>query len=90
MRHILSLSAAFASAALLLAVPARAEEETTQQGGVRYQRTTTIDFEDDTIEGDLTKPDGEYVEARKKVQHSNLIRIREEFRDKVMQSVGEL
>ncbi len=25
----------------------------------------TIDFEDDTIEGDLTKPDGEYVEARK-------------------------
>lgn len=50
----------------------------------------TIDFEDDTIEGDLTKPDGEYVEARKKVQHSNLIRIREDFEDKVMQSVGEL
>jgi hypothetical protein len=50
----------------------------------------TIDFEDDTIEGDLTKPDGEYVEARKKVDHSNLIRIREDFEDKVMQSVGEL
>jgi hypothetical protein len=50
----------------------------------------TIDFEDDTIEGDLTKPDGEYVEARKKVSHSNLIRIREDFEDKVMQSVGEL
>ena len=50
----------------------------------------SIDFEDDTIEGDLTKPDGEYVEARKKVQHSNLIRIREDFEDKVMQSVGEL
>jgi hypothetical protein len=30
------------------------------------------------------------VEARKKVKHSNLIRIREEFKDKVMQSVGEL
>jgi uncharacterized protein YdeI (BOF family) len=50
----------------------------------------TIDFEDDTIEGDLTKPDGEYVEARKKVQHSNLIRVRDDFEDKVMQSVGEL
>ena len=50
----------------------------------------TIDFEDDTIEGDLTKPDGEYVEARKKVKHSNLIRIREDFQDKVMQSAGEL
>ena len=59
-------------------------------GNVRYSKNTTYDFEDDTIEGDLTKPDGEYVEARKKVKHSNLIRIREEFKDKVMQSVGEL
>jgi hypothetical protein len=60
------------------------------EGNVRYNKTQTIDFEDDTIEGDLTKPDGEYVEARKKVKHSNLIRIREDFQDKVMQSVGEL
>ena len=61
-------------------------------GGAKGQKggPQTIDFEDDTIEGDLTKPDGEYVEARKKVQHSNLIRIREDFEDKVMQSVGEL
>jgi hypothetical protein len=57
---------------------------------VRYNKTTTINFEDDTIEGDLTKPDGEYVEARKKVKHSNMIRVREHFKDKVMQSVGEL
>ena len=56
----------------------------------RPVKQQTINFEDDTIEGDLTKPDGEYVEARKKVKHSNLIRIREEFKDKVMQSVGEL
>ncbi|WNG35825.1 adventurous gliding motility protein CglF [Archangium minus] len=59
-------------------------------GGKASKGPQTIDFEDDTIEGDLTKPDGEYVEARKKVQHSNLIRIREDFEDKVMQSVGEL
>jgi hypothetical protein len=61
-------------------------------GGGKAQKggSQTIDFEDDTIEGDLTKPDGEYVEARKKVQHSNLIRVREDFEDKVMQSVGEL
>ncbi|HLL54297.1 MAG TPA: adventurous gliding motility protein CglF [Myxococcaceae bacterium] len=59
-------------------------------GDVRYKKTTTIDFEDDTIEGDLTKPDGEYIEARKEVKHSNLIRIREEFKDQVLDSVGEL
>lgn len=61
-----------------------------QDKGVTYKKQTEYSFEDDTIEGDLTKPDGEYVEARKKVKHSNLIRIREEFKDKVMQSVGEL
>lgn len=81
--------------AMLMVAPALAQDEGAQGGGggegnVRYNKTTTIDFEDDTIEGDLTKPDGEYVEARKKVKHSNLIRIREDFQDKVMQSVGEL
>jgi hypothetical protein len=82
---------------VLMVVPAFAQDEGGKGGGggggegnVRYNKTTTIDFEDDTIEGDLTKPDGEYVEARKKVKHSNLIRIREDFQDKVMQSVGEL
>lgn len=75
--------------ALLAAVPAMAQDEK-PDGNVKYAKTTTISFEDDTIEGDLTKPDGEYVEARKKVKHSNLIRIREEFKEKVMQSVGEL
>jgi hypothetical protein len=77
----------------VMAVGAAAWAQDDKKGGddnVRYNKTTTINFEDDTIEGDLTRPDGEYVEARKKVKHSNLIRIREEFKDKVMQSVGEL
>jgi hypothetical protein len=57
---------------------------------VEYEKKTVINFEDDTIEGDLKRPDGEYVEARQKVDHSNLIRIREEWRDKVMQASGDL
>lgn len=81
-----------AVAVLVLAGAAYAEDskEYNSEGGQRYQKSQTINFEDDTIEGDLTKPDGEYVEARKSVKHSNLIRIREEFKDKVMESVGEL
>jgi hypothetical protein len=70
------------------ALPALAQDK--GGGNVTYKKTTEYSFEDDTIEGDLTKPDGEYVEARKKVKHSNLIKIREDFKDKVMQSVGEL
>lgn len=76
--------------AACLALPPLAAAEEKGEENVRYSKTTTISFEDDTIEGDLTKPDGEYVEARKRVKHSNLIRVREEFKEKVMQSVGEL
>ena len=71
----------------------RAGQVRVRLGGGRCgqgKKRSEFSFEDDTIEGDLTRPDGEYVEARKKVQHSNLIRIREEFKDKVMQSVDEL
>ena len=74
--------------ALSFALPAFAQDK--GGAGVTYKKQTEYSFEDDTIEGDLTKPDGEYIEARKKVKHSNLIKIREEFKDKVMQSVGEL
>jgi len=72
-----------------LAAVAHAEDKKAAPN-VRYQKTTVYDFESDTIEGDLTRPDGEYVEARKEVKHTNLIRIRDNFKDEVMQSVGDL
>jgi hypothetical protein len=57
---------------------------------VEYEKKTIINFDDDTIQGDLTRPDGEYVEARKRVDHSNLIRIREDWREKVKQASREM
>jgi hypothetical protein len=67
-----------------------AQDKAAPPGDVQYQKKTVINFEDDTIQGDLTRPDGEYVEARKRVNHSNLIKIREEWRDKVLQTAGDL
>ncbi len=67
-----------------------ADKKGDAQPRIEYEKKTVINFEDDTIEGDLKRPDGEYVEARQKVDHSNLIRIREEWRDKVMQASGDL
>lgn len=70
---------------------ASAQEAKAQpQPKVEYEKKTVINFEDDTIEGDLKRPDGEYVEARQKVDHSNLIRIREDWREKLMQASGDL
>jgi hypothetical protein len=57
---------------------------------VEYEKKTVINFDDDTIQGDLTRPDGEYVEARKKVEHSDLIRVREDWREKVKQAAAEM
>ncbi|MFT3709062.1 MAG: mucoidy inhibitor MuiA family protein [Archangium sp.] len=36
-----------------------------QPGYINDKRTTQYDFEDDTIDGDLVKPDGEYLESRR-------------------------
>lgn len=77
---------------MILAAPAvpMAQDNPAPKPTVTYEKRTEINFEDDTISGDLKRPDGEYVEARRKVSHSNLIRIRENWRDKVMQASGEL
>jgi hypothetical protein len=73
-----------------LPAPSLAEEKAVPKPTVTYEKRTEINFEDDTIDGDLKRPDGEYVEARRKVTHSNLIRVRENWREKVMQASGEL
>jgi hypothetical protein len=66
------------------------EQKAQPQPKIEYEKKTVINFEDDTIEGDLKRPDGEYVEARQKVDHSNLIKIREDWREKLMQASGDL
>jgi hypothetical protein len=76
-----------------LAVPALAQDKTegvVTEGGVAYNRKTVINFEDDTIEGDLKTPDAVYLEARKKMRHRSLIRIRQDFRREVLGSVADL
>jgi hypothetical protein len=81
MRKVLAVVAV--AVPLLSLAQSRGETTTTsaQQPKVEYEKKTVINFEDDTIEGDLKRPDGEYVEARRKVDHSNLIKIREDWRD---------
>jgi len=75
---------------LPLSVRAEDPKDQGQQPKVQYEKKTVIDFEDDTIQGDLTRPDGEYVEARKRVSHSNLIQVRENWREKVLLAPDDL
>jgi hypothetical protein len=86
------LTALLLASALLGVANARAEDpkDANTENGVSYQRKTVINFEDDTIEGDLKTPDGVYLEARKKMRHKSLIRIRSDFRREVLGSIADL
>lgn len=59
-------------------------------GGVIYKKKTVVSFDDDTIDGDLTRPDHGYIESRKRVRHSNLIKIRNNFREKILNSFVDI
>ena len=59
-------------------------------GGVIYKKKTVVSFDDDTIDGDLTRPDHGYIESRKRVRHSNLIKIRNDFREKILNSFVDI
>ncbi len=64
------------------------------QGGdgqvFEYKKRTVINFEDDTITGDLKTPDGQYLEIRKKNRWRNLIRVRLDFKREVLGSFSQI
>jgi hypothetical protein len=55
-----------------------------------YKAKTVYDFEDDNVEGDLQRPDGELVAAMNKAQHDSLIEIRKDFIPEILKSLEEL
>ena len=76
---------------LLSAVPAIAQEAGGGAGGgVQYKQKTVYDFDDDVVEGDLVRPDGEFTEVRSKAKHSSLIKIREHFIPEMLKSAEDI
>lgn len=55
--------------------------------GVSYKQKTVYDFDDDTVEGDLVRPDGEFIDSKKLAKHSSLIKIRDNFIPEMLKSV---
>jgi hypothetical protein len=64
--------------------PAGGDENTT------YKAKTVYDFEDDMVEGDLQRPDGELVNSLKKTEHSSLIEIRKDFIPEMLKSLEDV
>ncbi len=54
------------------------------------EATTTYDFDDDLVTGDLVRPDGENLVVRRRGQRASLIQIREHFIPEMLKSVENL
>jgi hypothetical protein len=67
------------------AAPAGGGEENTT-----YKAKTVYDFEDDMVEGDLQRPDGELIDSVRKAKHSSLIEIRKDFIPEMLKSLEDV
>jgi hypothetical protein len=88
-KHVVAV---FCAAAALWAGRATAEEPA-QKDEPREQRATeekpskkrtVLRFGEDDIRGDLTRPDGELVQAPRKPQQQSLLRVRRNFLDRAL------
>jgi hypothetical protein len=73
--------AAAAAALIPLAAPAG---QAAAQPSAQRQRRTILHFGEDDIRGGITRPDGELVQAPRKVAEDSLLRVRRSFVDRAL------
>jgi hypothetical protein len=79
----------------LLSLPAVAEEKhgvkvIREADRIVVRKRTVIDFNDVTVEGELTKPEGSYVLDRNRTRFRSLVRLRENFNPELQKSADNL
>jgi hypothetical protein len=57
---------------------------------VIVRKRTVIDFNDVTVEGELTKPEGSFLESRSRTRFRSLIRLRDNFNPELQKSADNL
>lgn len=86
------LVAALVSGGLLLSSGvAHAQENVIREADrVVYKQTTVVDFNEVTLEGELTRPEGSYMMNRRRSNFSSLIKLRDNFLPELQKSVDNL
>jgi len=80
---VLLASAVVSGAAADEAAKTSPARQATEQPAVRPRRTI-IHFGEDDIRGDITRPDGELVQAPRRVAEASLLRMRRSFIDRAL------
>jgi hypothetical protein len=76
---------------LMVSITATAQDQpAAAPAGGGGGQTTTYNFDDDIVQGDLVRPDGEMALARRRGRQSSLIRVREHFVPEMLKSVENL
>src|SRR5437867_8334223 len=80
---------------VLLALPALADEKpgvkvVQEADRIVVRKRTVIDFNDVTVEGELTKPEGSYVLNRNRTRFRSLVRLRDNFNPELQNSADIL
>jgi hypothetical protein len=85
---------------LALALPAGAADSAAEtKPGVRVvqepdkvivRKKTVVDFNDVTVEGELTKPEGSFLSTRSRTRFRSLIRLRDNFNPELQKSADNL
>lgn len=57
---------------------------------VKYKRIQVVDFPDDLIDGSREHPEVTAVEVRKAPTFRSLVKVRDNFNDKLLESVHEM
>jgi len=55
-----------------------------------YADTTEYSFDDDVVQGDLVRPDGEMTVVRKQGKQRSLIKVRQHFVPEMLKSVEDI
>jgi hypothetical protein len=83
----LSVACAVALAAPLSAL---AQGKGKQQPKEEPKKVKSYDFTGDEIDGELVKPDGDFLDTRKFASHTSLIRLRTNFIKEILKSAEDL
>ena len=92
MKRIKIIAALSLASAVVLASPLSAFAQ--GKGGKapkeEPKKVKNYDFTGDEIDGELVKPDGDFLDTRKFATHTSLIRLRKDFINEILKSAEDL
>lgn len=92
MKKLIAVIAGSTLAMGLMIGSALAQDEGSTQAPDKtvFKKKTVIDFSDATIQGELTRPEGSYVNGRKKSNFRSLLKLRANFLPELFNSTDNL